>query len=150
LGDLDAALVATREQIVLLRRSPVSTRRLLGYALLNLAGILTERGDLGDALGAAKEGLPLVKEDGSAWIFGDHVALRTALAGRLRDAARIAGYADAAWAAKKATRQPNEGRARDRLHAVLREKLLPDELDRLLAEGARLSEDDACRLALED
>src|SRR5690349_7823711 len=34
LGDLDAALAATREQIVLLRRSEVSTRRLLGYALL--------------------------------------------------------------------------------------------------------------------
>jgi hypothetical protein len=36
------------------------------------------------------------------------------------------------------------------LRALLREKLQTDELDRLLAEGARLTEDEACRLALED
>ena len=33
---------------------------------------------------------------------------------------------------------------------LLREKLDPAELQRLLAEGARLSGDEACRLALED
>ena len=49
-----------------------------------------------------------------------------------------------------AERQPNEARARERLHALLREKLAADELERLLAEGANMSEDDACRLALED
>ena len=150
LGDLDAAAAATREQVSLLRKSPVSTRRLLGYALTNLAGVLSERGDVREALTAAREGLPLVKEDGSAWIFADHVALRAALAGRLADAARLAGYADSAWRLKKATRQPNEARARERLHAMLREKLDAPELDRLLAEGAELSEDEACRLALED
>jgi predicted ATPase/DNA-binding winged helix-turn-helix (wHTH) protein len=149
LGDLDAASAATREQIALLRRSRVSTRRLLGYALSNLAGILTERGDLSEALSAAKEGLPLVKADGSGWIFGDHVALRAALAGRLREAARVAGYSDAAWAAKKASRQPNEARARDRLHSLLREKVSTDDLARFLAEGAKMSEDEAWRLALE-
>jgi hypothetical protein len=91
----------------------------------------------------------LVKADGSAWIFGDHVALRAALAGRLREAACVAGYADAAWAAKKASRQPNEARARARLHSLLREKVSTDDLARFLAEGAKMSEDEAWRLALE-
>jgi hypothetical protein len=36
------------------------------------------------------------------------------------------------------------------LQTLLREKLVPDELERLLAEGAALTEDEACRLALEE
>ena len=150
LGDLDAAETSTREQVALLRNSPVSTRRLLGYALSNLAGVLAERGELDQALVAAREGLPLVKEDGSAWIFTDHVALRAALAGKLANAARLAGYSRYTWSANEATRQPIEARAHDRLCALLRDKLDPGELERLLAEGAKLSEDEACRLALEE
>ena len=110
----------------------------------------TERGELDEALAAAREGLPLLQEAGIAWIALDHLALRAALAGKLANAARLAGYADSAHAAKEASRQPNEARARDRLQALLREKLAADELERLLAEGARMSEDEACRLALED
>jgi hypothetical protein len=60
----------------------------------------------------------LIEEKGSAWIFADHVALRAALAGRLYDAARLAGYSDYAWAAREATRQPNEVRARARLQTI--------------------------------
>ena len=66
------------------------------------------------------------------------------------DAARLSGYADAAYAAKATPRQANEARACNRLRALLRERLAADELERLLAEGAKLSEDEACRLALED
>jgi len=150
LGDLEAAEASTREQVALLRNSPVRTRRLLGYALSNLAGVLTERGKLDQAFVAAHEGLPLVKEDGSAWIFADHVALRAALAGKLSNAARLAGYSQYTWAANEAKRQPIEARAHERLCALLREKLDRGELERLVAEGAKLSEDEACRLALED
>ena len=80
----------------------------------------------------------------------DHLALRAALAGKLANAARIAGYADSIHTAEKTTRQPNEARAHERLHALLREKLEPGELALLFAEGAKLSEDEACRLALEE
>jgi predicted ATPase/DNA-binding winged helix-turn-helix (wHTH) protein len=150
LDDLGAAVAAFREQVALLSKSPISTRRWLGTALTNLAGVLTEQGELDGALAAAREGLPLLREDGSAWIFFDHVALRAALAGKVRDAARLAGYANHIWAAKEAERQPNEGRARKRLQVVLGENLAPDQLESLLAEGAKLSEDEACRLALQD
>jgi hypothetical protein len=73
-----------------------------------------------------------------------------ALAGKVANAARLAGYVDSEVAANGSPRQPNEARARERLQALLHEKLDPDELQRLLAEGAKLSEDEACRMALEE
>jgi hypothetical protein len=48
------------------------------------------------------------------------------------------------------SRGPNEARARSRLQALLSEKLGRDKVERLIAEGASLSEDEACKLALEE
>lgn len=147
LGELDAAVAGFRETVAILRKSPV-TAKSVGFSLSNLAGILTERGELEQALAAAREALPLLLEKGLAWINMDHVALRDALAGRLANAARLAGYVDSTYAAKETTRGPNEARAHVRLQALLRDKLNPAELTRLLAEGATMSEDEACRIAL--
>jgi hypothetical protein len=72
-----------------------------------------------------------------------------ALTGNTASAARLAGYADAAYTAKATPREANEARARNRLQTLLRESFAAEELDRLLAEGATMSEDEACRLALE-
>ena len=74
----------------------------------------------------------------------------TALAGKPHDAARIAGYSGYLWRQSKATRQPNEARAYERMLALLREKLTADELESLFAEGSMLTEDEACGLALDD
>jgi predicted ATPase len=149
LGDLDAAAKSLRELVVLLRRSPVSTRRLLGFGLMNLAELLVAK-DVHESLAFAREGLPLIKADGSAWIFSDYGSLRAGAEGRLAKAAFLAGYADSAHAANGGTRSFVTARARQRLRALLRENLPADELERLLAEGAKLSEDEACRRALED
>lgn len=150
LGDLDVALAGFRETVALMRSTPTTTRSTLGASLTNLAGVLTERGELNEALATAREGLSLLKEGGYAWLFADHAALRAALAGKVVNAARVAGFVDAAHSAKEASRQPNEARARERLQALLRKKLTADELERLLAEGAKMSEDEACRMALEE
>jgi predicted ATPase/DNA-binding winged helix-turn-helix (wHTH) protein len=150
LGDLDGAAESHRELISLIRSSPASTRRMLGFALMNLAELLVEKKDLDASLAFAREGLPLVKADGSAWIFSDYGALRAGSEGKLAKAALLAGYADHAHGANAGTRSFVTARARTRLHALLREKLVPDELEHLLAEGAKLSEDEACRLALAD
>jgi tetratricopeptide (TPR) repeat protein len=150
LGDLDAAAAAFAGVVAAMREPAVNRKTTLGYALANLAGVLTERGELDEALAAEREGLSLLLDGGFAWIFADHAALRAALAGNLAYAARLAGFADAVHSARKASREPNEERARTRLHALLREKLAPDKLECLLAEGAKMSEDEACRLALED
>ena len=77
----------------------------------------------------------------------DHFALRTGLAGHVEDAARLAGFADASFARHQATREPNEARARMRLHRLLEERLSTHTLVRLLAEGADAGEPEACRLA---
>jgi tetratricopeptide (TPR) repeat protein len=150
LGDRDAALASYRECVALARKSPVNDQISLAHLLTNLAGVLTERGELNEALAAAREGLPLLKEAGESWIGMDHLALRAGLAGKVPNAARMAGYADSIFATKEARRQPNEARARDLLQAVLSEKLAPDELARLLSEGTKMSEDEACRIALDE
>jgi len=150
LGDLDAAAIAMRRQVALLRQSAASTRPLQAFALMNLAGLMAERGELDEALTLAREGLPMAREDGWAWLFFDEIALRIARSGKLGDAALLAGYADALHAANAATRQLVTMRVRERLHTILRAGLDSDELQRLLADGTKLGESEACALALRD
>jgi tetratricopeptide (TPR) repeat protein len=150
LGDLDAALAGLREAVALLRKSPLARKIVMAQALTNLAGVHTERGEFAEALAAAREGLPSCEEAGYAWSTLDYLALRAALVGKVANAARLIGFADSTYKAKETSRQPNEARARARLQALLREKLHPDELERLLAEGAKMREDEACRMALEE
>ena len=147
-GDLNGALANYGEAVAHARQASPARRRALGMYLSSLVGVHTERGELDQALAAAREGLPLSRESG-VWDTLDHLALRSALVGKPASAARIAGYADSLYAANAALRQPNETRARDRLQGLLSGKLSSAELQRLLDEGAKLSEDEACRLALE-
>ena len=133
----------------MIRKSTHVPRDLLGIGLTNLAGVHTERGELAEALVAATEGLPL-RQGEDLHDALDHLALRAALVGKLSEASRLAGFADHRWTARQATRQPNEARARSRLQELLHEKLSMDDLEQLLAEGAKLSEDEACRLALDE
>jgi predicted ATPase/DNA-binding winged helix-turn-helix (wHTH) protein len=148
LGDLQEAAAAFSENVSMLAASRMSRRRSLGWAYCNLSGVLTEMGKLEEALEAGRRGLPLLRQGDYLWVLVDHFALRSALAGNIDAAARLAGYSDAALAARKATRQFNEARARARLQSVLEERLEPDGLARLLADGARMTEDEAGRLAL--
>jgi hypothetical protein len=108
-----------------------------------------ELGTLDEALVLAREGLPLCRENGSAWASSHHLALRTVLASRVADGARLAGYAEHIWALKEGKRPPIVVRAREMLLALLHEKLAADELERLLAEGAKMSENEVWRVALE-
>ena len=146
-GDLDAARSGMQETIALLRKAPLTTV-MLGLCLSNLAGVHTQRGELDDALAAAREGLPMLVEGGFAWSHIDNLALRAALAGQLADAARLAGFADEAFAGRKIARQPNEARSREQLQQLLQQGLRHDALARLTGEGAALSEESAVRLAL--
>lgn len=150
LGDLDAAVTSYRELLALMRTSPASTRRLLGFGLMNLAELLLAKNQLDESLANAREGLPMVKADGSAWLFSDYGALRAGMEGKLRKASILAGYADHAHATNGGIRSVVTSRARERLRAELRMNLPAGELDRLLAEGAQMNEEEACRRALEE
>ena len=149
IGELDAAERAFREAVTLWRGSRSGKRNALGFALANLAGVLTERGKAADALDVAREAIPMLNDWGGPWQFMDHLALRAALAGNFESAARLAGYADRAFAAKSSEREPNEARARAKVDALLREHVDAAELARLLAAGAAMSEGAACAMALE-
>ena len=151
-GDLDAAAKGFREAAALLRKSYSTSKNVgvtLGHTLGNLVGVLAECGEIDAALEAAREAIPLLIDGHYTWIFMDHFALCSDLAGMAVNATLLTGFADASHATKKRFRQPNEARARERLHALLCDKLPSDELERLLAEGEKLSEEEACRLALE-
>jgi tetratricopeptide (TPR) repeat protein len=148
LGALDAAVAGFREVIASMRASGLGTKLMLGVNLTNLAGVLVERGDFEEALTAAREGIELRKAGGDIKGALDHLALRAALVGRSADAARLAGYVDALFATKGVVRQVNEARARARLDRLLDDRLDTNERAALLAEGATLSQEEACRLAL--
>ena len=150
LGDLEGAEASLREYIAM--RGSLVRRDRLGNAFAQLAGVLTERGELEAALDAMRESVSLIEQDAgnNAWNFIDFFALRAARAGSVENAARIAAYADACFAAKQATREPNQARARAALQALLCERLPPATIEGLLGEGARLTEHEACRLALQN
>jgi predicted ATPase/class 3 adenylate cyclase len=148
-GDLDAAIASMREAIALIRRSLPSAKSALGLGLGNLAGVLTERGDLDEALAVMAEAIPLNSEIGWFYRFGDHFGLRLAKAGHAEAAARLLGYTDGEHARFERNRAHNEARARASLLRILNETLSPAALAQRMAEGAKLTEDEAARLALE-
>ena len=149
-GDLDAALSRYREAVALARQKLPARKSMLAMFLTNVAGIHVERGELDDALVAACEGLPMRQELGSAAWALDFLGLRLALIGKWADAARVAGHADDRLEIRQAAkRQPNEARARERLQAILHKKLARDDLEHLLGEGATMTEDQICRIALD-
>jgi predicted ATPase/DNA-binding winged helix-turn-helix (wHTH) protein len=148
LGALDAAATGFREAIALMRGSNMGTKLTLGVNLTNLAGVLIERGDFGEALSAAREGIELRKAVGDTSGALDHLALRAALMGRCTDAARLTGYVDALFTTRGIVRQVNEARARARLDRLLHDRLRANERAQFMAEGAMMTEENACRLAL--
>jgi hypothetical protein len=99
-----------------------------------------------------QESVSLIEQDAhdDAWNVMDSFALRAARAGRLENAARMAGYADACFKAKQASREPNEARARAALETLLRYRIASAKLKELLDEGARLTKREACGLAISD
>ena len=80
-------------------------------------------------------------------LCSDTPALLAALEGRPRAAARLSGYADAAYAARGVRRPPLEIAARARCEALARAALGDATSDRLLAEGRQLRDDQVAALA---
>jgi non-specific serine/threonine protein kinase len=151
MGDLAPALSSLTEAVTCARHSQPNDKMQLAYLLVNLGGVLTEYGALDDALTAFREAIPMLKQVGESWLgFVDHLALRAGLSGKVSVAAYIAGHGEATSALVQRRRGPNEARAHKQLHTMLQQKIAPDELERLLAEGAAMGEDDVCRVALED
>jgi len=149
-GDLDRAETSLREAIMLAGRLPLIAEDALNNCRGNLIGVLVEKGRLDEALVLARDMTAYRTERSIAWQTIDHLALRAALAGKLDQAARLAGYSDDRLAQKKLPRQRNEQRARERAGELLRRRYSAAELAALLAAGAALTDAAACELALQE
>lgn len=145
-GEAEEAILAGRDVVARLRATRHSD--LLGFALGVLTAALVARGDLRDALTAAREAAPLLRDDGRLfWLF-DHLGLCAALQGRPRDAALVAGYANAVHQKFGRPREPMGSNAMERTISLLRDALPDQEVADLRQLGARLSEDQAITIAL--
>jgi tetratricopeptide (TPR) repeat protein len=145
-GDIDGAISAAGGLAVRLQETPHSYLR--AHVLGLLAGAFTAQGNLREALLSAREAAPLLRDEAALfWLF-DHFALRCGLAGRISDAALLAGYADNIYRNNDHSRWPMALRAMERLNLLLRDALPDDENIRLRKTGAALSEDQAMTLAL--
>ena len=146
MGDIDTAIQFGRDLAVRLRGTSHSD--VLAFVLGLLGGALTERGDLDEALGTARQAMQLLRDEGMLFGQFDYLALRAGLAGRLEDSARIIGYADWIYRAAGRPREPIGERAATRLSALLIAALTDSEIADLKDEGALLTEGQAMTLAL--
>lgn len=145
-GDVNEAIARGRELVALIRRERFTNWQ--SFALANLSAALTAAGELDDALQVAREALPLLRQQGSIWSFLDHLGLLAVKRGRPLDAAQVLGCAEELNQRSGYVRQFNELRARDQLLDALRAVIKSSELERLMKEGALLTDDEAAHLAL--
>ena len=118
LGELDAAVAGMREAAVRLRNIP-HAKVMLGFCLTNLAGVLCRARRARPGARGGARGSPVAHGRGVRLDQCRSARAARCALGRLADAARIAGFADAMTAKKKeAFRQTNEARARKRLEAL--------------------------------
>ena len=118
------------------------------YALLlaraNLVAALLAQGDVAAARPVAEAGWAQASGFDSQAFYGDYLALMAALECRWTAAARLAGYATAAYARQDAPRWPNEARAFERTAGLTRAALGGATFESLVAEGAQLAD---CQIA---
>jgi predicted ATPase/class 3 adenylate cyclase len=151
-GQTQQAIAIVRETLSAVRSG--ADKSTLAFLLINLAGYLATVDDLSGAAAAAREaiGIYTAREPDHAYVTVaiEHLALVFALRGDRARAATLEGYADAAFERYGFEREFTETTTHDRLTVLLREAITPDELARLMAEGAVLTPAAAIALALEE
>ena len=119
----------------------------------NLAFVAGHLGEHRRALELMRTALGTVAKRGKrpimAWCLGDLAGPELGL-GRPERAARLVGAADAALARMNLRRQPTDQPEHEHTVAQLAESLGRERLDALLAQGARMSLEDAVAYALDD
>jgi predicted ATPase len=117
----------------------------------NAAAYRIAMGDLDAAYTAAREGLRWARQAQFALqiaVAVQHFALVAVLRGQMYGAARLMGYVDVQYRELSYEREPTEKWGYEKLLAALRERLSEPELEKLAAEGAVWSEDQAVEEAL--
>jgi predicted ATPase/class 3 adenylate cyclase len=146
-GNVDEAISRGRELVARHRQDHRDVPG-FGFALSDLSSALSERGKLEEALTIAREAASVFARQGLLWIFLTRIAMLALARGHATEAALAFGRAEAAQAWRDAAPPPRKMRERDDLLRQLQEALSGPELERLLAEGAALTDEEAARIAL--
>lgn len=133
------------------RDAPPSSNMAIAYT--NQIGALVEAGQMPRARALALEcrrRLGALMLDVCIWPSLDTLALLHLDAGRIDDAARLAGASEREYSMHgQAERQPNEARDRERLIGALRRELGEERFDLLYAQGTRMDSALSTALAFE-
>jgi hypothetical protein len=144
-GDAAEAVRLGRDLLARLPRRHGVTRAI---ALGNLLLALLAQHDTAAARTVAEDFVSLLAQIDHLYLgsSADALALLAAQEGRLPDAARLIAFADASYRADGEPREPNEARARAEALALIKSGL--EDGEPYLAEGAGLTPESACAIAL--
>jgi predicted ATPase len=147
-GDAAQASALGRSLLARLGRRQIATRAI---TLGNLALAVLAQGDRDEARSVLGEFVEVAAQLDHMFVTytADAMAALAAAEGRWDTAAALLGFADAAYAAQGQPREPNEARARAAARAAVLANGGEPLLARGAADGARLSPDEVCRLALQ-
>jgi predicted ATPase/DNA-binding SARP family transcriptional activator len=149
-GNTEYAITLAQASVSYFRSSGDRTHFL--KMLANVCGYLTALDRLTEAKAAGREALHELREQrntSNVLSTLEHVALVFALEGNLVDAAKIAGFTDAAIRRTHREREQTETVTRRRLERLLNDRITADELKLLFENGARLTEDAVITLGSE-
>ena len=149
-GDPEQALRTVTKALEMDPRRGVDTLNMAVYRT-NSAAYQAALGDLDGAVVTAREGLSFARQAQDALMMAialQHFALLSALLGKPPGAAKLLGYVEVQLKELGASRGPTEQWSYDKLMAALRERVSDAEIEKLAAEGAVWSEDQAVEEAL--
>ena len=146
LGRHSEAIAHGRELVALARRAG-SNRNNVYQAVSNLSAVLTDSGQIDEAIELAREVVPELTRSGEEVLLHS-LALLAFKRGRASDAARVLGRAAAMHDEHKTKIEPDQDRARKKLLESLQLHFQSQELESLLKEGAALSDERAAQIAL--
>jgi len=141
----------TRAEQALILVDAKHTAQLAANLRLNLAIYRVALGQYDGAANDLVEALALLRtahDSSQTAIALQHVALIAAMAGKVSQAARLAGYVDSFVSANSMERQATEALGRERLAQSLRAQLSEETYRTLARAGALLSEEQAIEEAL--
>jgi len=147
LGNLEEAISRGRDLVAMHRQHQWDVQG-LGFALSDLSRALSERGELDEALTVAREATGVFTKQGFLWAILTMIASLALQRGHATEAALALGRANAAQAWRDAAPPPATMQERDELVHRLQKVFSASELERLLAEGTALTDEEAARIAL--
>ena len=141
-GHFEEAVTLCRELVAMTRADRFTP--VLAIALCDLSDALAKIDQIDEALATAREAAPLHAQQGTPlWVWLVSFAQIAFKQGRVSDAALALGRAEAKYGSVS-----NNRRDRDDLRVLLTQSLSSTELQRLLAEGAALTDEEAAHIAL--